>query len=57
MKITCTEYEKEWLMKLMIDSDRCPIRGDCESNCYDCFIKNVEWTIDDGEKLLYEDNA
>ena len=51
MKIICTEAEKEWLIHLMANSDRCPLEPKCEQPCTECYEKNVEWTIDEGAAL------
>ena len=58
MKIICTQYEKEHLIKTMGDTDNwmcpfektngthCPREGTCE----DCIRSKFEWEIIDGGK-------
>ena len=50
MKITCSEAEKEWLEKLMIESDNCGLHCPCElldrvntDICKQCIEKNVRF--------------
>ena len=51
MKITCTAWEKQWLITAMKAEDRCPeeFSDHCHkyAECADCLEENIEWTISD----------
>lgn len=51
MTIICTQEEKEWLKKLMIESDGCALKCHCRLNdiasvktvCKQCIEENVKF--------------
>lgn len=45
MKITCTYDEKQWLMRLMAESEDCPLMAKCLPSCIECVQENVQWEI------------
>lgn len=51
MKVTCTQEEKEWLLKMMVKSDRCPIvKKNCTLPCEQCFNEEIQWEVTDGDR-------
>ena len=50
LKITCTEYEKDWILgAITTDQTCCLLNIKCQNykTCRECLEKNIEWTITD----------
>ena len=44
MKITCTQYQKTRLIKMIDENINCILDiENCEKDCRDCIEKNIEW--------------
>lgn len=68
MKITCTQDEKDWVIRCLADSECCGIDAAdpehclCE-HCEECIEKNVKWEIEneseecDGEQAVPQDDV
>ena len=50
LKITCTEYEKDWILGAISTNKTCGLQNiKCQNykTCRECLEKNIEWTITD----------
>lgn len=43
MTIICSKAEKEWLKRLMVESDICGLHCHCSKDCKQCIDKNVKF--------------
>ena len=50
MKITCTQYQKACLIRMIDENINCILDiENCEKDCRECIEKNIEWEIEDGK--------
>ena len=53
MKIICTQAEKEWLEKLMAESDDCGLNCGCMyEDCRQCIEKNVNFIYENRKEIV-----
>lgn len=46
MKIICTQYQKDHLVRMMDENDHCILNfKNCATNCRECIENNIEWEI------------
>lgn len=51
MKIICTQYQKDYLVRMMAENDHCILEfNNCVINCRECIENNIEWKIEGEEK-------